>query len=204
MWKLHRCNCPVRQTVRSWQIWVSRLLFPAACSHLFSYQTGLLRSSLKSSVLIVCLHFTGPEEKPMRWGRGKSEQLSTAASYPSSATGRVAVPLRLSVIIILRSWENLHQWLKLFFQVSIRCNIWPWDLKLNLCQIIKPVKSMLTTFHWKIIVFAVFLFYLFVSLSMWSGMPQVNQRYVEQSAVARKIAWLSSLVSTVLLFWSER
>lgn len=184
--------------VGSWQIWVRRLLFPAACSQLFSYPTGLLLGSLKSSVLIVHLHFTEMEEKPMRWGRGKSE-LSTAASYPSSAL--VAVLLRLSVIIIIRSWESLCQWSKLF-QVSIGCNIWPWNLTLHLCQI-KPVKSMLTTFNWKIIGFAVFLFYLFVSLSMWSGMPQVNQRYVEQSAVARKIAWLWSLVSTVLLLWSE-
>lgn len=144
----------------------------------------------------------------MRWGRGKSKWLSTAASYLSFVTGGVAVPSRLPVIIILQSWESLHQWLKVvvfcfFFRWVLGVIFGPGILELCLRQVIKPVKSMLTTCNSKIISFAVFLFYLFVSLSIWSGMPQVNQRYVEQSAVARKIAWLWSLVSTVLLLRSE-
>lgn len=83
----------------------------------------------------------------MRWGGGKSKQLSSDASYPNSVTGRVAVPLRLSLIITLRSWESLHWWLKPFFHVSLRYDIWSWGLKLYLCQIIKPIKSILTTFN---------------------------------------------------------
>lgn len=34
-----------------------------------------------------------------------------------------------------------------FFHVSLRYDIWSWGLKLYLCQIIKPIKSILTTFN---------------------------------------------------------
>lgn len=82
----------------------------------------------------------------MSWGGGKSKQLSSATSYPNSDR-ESGCALGIIINNYFKILGKFALVTKTFFQVSLRYDISPWDLKLYLCQIIKPVKSMLTTFN---------------------------------------------------------